>query len=771
MVQPPPIALSALPVTVLSVPLFDTDAFTVGLDDAQGEAVLHSSGPLLVLAGPGSGKTRALTHRIARLVAAGVPAYRILALTFTNRAASEMRYRLAGDRDEKTGLIPDAVEFERMYSRPPRPGLLPPGLLVPSSIATFHSMCLRTLRIHAKDANLPPGFSVFDVADSVRVVESVEEDLEKREAQSLFEQFSALRNFGVLSPEALLSPSTEEVVASLRFDLGDLEFFAAQWGRYRARMQELGALDFDDLLVKMLEFLRSPAGESYGSFYDAILVDEFQDTNFVQFEILRSLVGPDPASRDVCVVGDPEQAIFGWRGGSPAMMERFVEVFDPVRILELGTNYRSSPEIVKASQRILDASSAKIKITKLRADPGKPTAISPECNFPPRVVVCEDSDDEAERAAAAVKQCISRGESAAILVRTKAQTRPFEAAFDRLRIPFNLVGATRFVDRTEVKDALSYLHVVSNPANDPAFERAVVSPRRGVGKGALDKLRLVSSEFSLRAKLADAPALGSLPNALRGKLSAFANLLDEVESASQVSPYEAVQAVFDGGLRESFASDAERLANLDELLAAAKAFGSPSGDPKAVLADFLGQFSLSASTDETAARRASRATIITAHAAKGTEFDHVWVAGLDEDVFPHIFASSLEELEEERRLLYVATSRPRLSLTVSHRTRRIAAGRWQDSRPSPFLNFFTGDRLGTKSSLVLSGPDRSNPDVPKPAKSRLTPEQAPPGTEVMHDVFGPGLVVALAGTVARIRFSAPSKERTIDLSFAPLSLV
>lgn len=734
--------------------LSNSPDFTAGLNAAQAAAVSYDGGPMLVLAGPGSGKTRVLTHRIARLVASGVPAHRVLAMTFTNKAAHEMRLRLGGDRDEKTGLAPDAAEFSRAYGRTPRPGLLPSGLLVPASISTFHSCCLRTLRLNADAAGLPRGFSVFDVADSLRVIKANESGLEKREVQALFEAISALRNLGVLSPQELLEPVSAPVVEGLRFDLGDVEFFASQWERYQARMRELGALDFDDLLVKMLQLLRSPAGAHIGSYYDAFLVDEFQDTNVVQFEILRLLAGDRLAARDVCVVGDPEQAIFGWRGGSAEMMDRFVEVFDPVKVIELGENYRSTDSIVKTSQRILDASSAKLKIKLFTSNPR---------GDKPRVLVCDDSDDEAERAAAAVKAHVDRGESTAVLVRTKAQTRPFEVAFARLRIAHNVVGATRFVDRSEVKDALAYLHVVSNPKNDPAFERAVVSPRRGLGEGAIEKLRTASPASSLREKLADTTALAALSASVRGKFAAFAELLDNVESAARVSPYEALRVVLDGGLRASFSDDQDRVANLDELLAAAKSFGPPQGDPSDHLADFLALYSLSASTDEVhaPARRSAKAVIITAHAAKGNEFDHVWIAGLDQDVFPHLYASRPDEAEEERRLLYVAASRPRKTLTVSHRARRIAGGRWQDSRPSPFVAFFTGTY-------------RYNPPTEPAVRAnvaRLTPDEVTPGTVVHHDVFGSGTVIASAGSVVKIRFDAPSKERTIDLAFAPLRLV
>lgn len=733
--------------------LSNSPDFTTGLNAAQAEAVSYAEGPMLVLAGPGSGKTRVLTHRIARLVASGVPAHRILAMTFTNKAAHEMRLRLGGDRDEKTGLAPDAKEFSRLYGRSPRSGLLPSGLLVPSSISTFHSCCLRTLRLNADAAGLPRGFSVFDVADSLRVIQANESGLEKREVQALFEAISALRNLGVLSAQELLEPEASPVIEGLRFDLGDVEFFASQWERYQVRMLELGALDFDDLLVKTLQLLRSPAGAHIGAYYDAFLVDEFQDTNVVQFEILHRLALDRTTTRDVCVVGDPEQAIFGWRGGSAEMMDRFVEVFDPVKVVELGENYRSTGSIVETSQRILDASSAKLKIKLFTSNPR---------GDKPRVYVCEDSDDEAERAAAAVKAHVDRGESSAVLVRTKAQTRPFEVAFARLRIIHNVVGATRFVDRSEVKDALAYLHVVANPKNDPAFERAVVSPRRGLGEGAIDKLRLVSSAASLREKLADTAALASLSTSVRGKFTAFAELLDDVESAARVSPYEALRVVLDGGLRASFSDDPDRVANLDELLAAAKSFGAPVSDPAEHLSEFLALYSLSASTDEVSSpsRRAAKAVIITAHAAKGNEFDHVWIAGLDQDVFPHLFASSPDEAEEERRLLYVAASRPRTTLTVSHRARRIAAGRWQDSRPSPFVAFFTGTYRHDPRPEAAVRADAV----------RLTPDEVKPGTIVLHDVFGPGTVVASAGSVVKIRFDAPAKERTIDLAFAPLRL-
>ena len=778
----PPIAVSPVSVTVSSMtssaphqpagvsrglPIPPTTVMLGGMNDAQVAAVRHRGSPLLILAGPGSGKTRVLTHRIADLVLSGLSPERILAVTFTNKAAEEMRRRLGGDRDERTG------EPREVLNRPYVPGLLPPLIPVPSSISTFHSLCLRTLRFNADLAGIPRGFAVFDTADSLRVIRDNEPGLEKKDAQAIFEMISSLRNVGVLHADDLESaPAAED------FYIKDRLTLAAQWRRYEQRMVELGALDFDDLLVKMVELLRSSEASRLSSYYDAFLVDEFQDTNVVQYEILLRLAGPNRASREVCVVGDPEQAIFGWRGGSPVMMDKFVEDFAPARIIELGENYRSTPQIVAAAQRILDASTAKLRIKLYTNNPPGPKE---------SIVSADDAEDEAERVVASAARAVDGGESFAVLVRTKAQTNPIELALGRENesrrrrnlppLSFSVVGAQRFAERAEVKDALAYLRVVLNPKDDFAFERAACAPRRGLGPAAFDKLRAFTppGSSSLYEKLMHP----NRPSAFAGKIgatfSSLAEVFSSIEAALDYGVESTVKAVLDSGLYSAFSEDVDRRENLDELRRAAARYDRSSPAPgRFAVEEYVGAYALSSSTDSSMGGE-SGVTIITAHAAKGNEFDHVWIAGLDEDVFPHLYASTPEAREEERRLLYVAASRPRRSLTLSHRRRRMLNGKWGDARPSKYLEQFFGfpspsDRSSVSSvvSLVAS----SSPAPPRAILPgvRLNPQDVPPGTLVEHNVFGTGTVVSLVGSHVEIEFSSPPRRRKLDLSFAPLRL-
>lgn len=739
-----------------------------GLNPEQAAAVYHRGSPLLVVAGPGSGKTRVLTHRITSLVKDGVSPHRILAVTFTNKAAAEMRHRLSA--------------------------LLPPSIPVPASVSTFHSFCVRSLRANADALSVARNFSVLDADDSLRAFMSANEDLDKEDAKAFLSTISFAKN-SLSSTDAFLSghtPSEQKI--------------GAAWERYDRKLRELGALDFDDLLLETRRLLSTSLGDDLRSKFDSVLVDEWQDTNLVQYDIVKMLAGSHPGSKDVAVVGDPEQSIYGWRGSTPEVVGMFLSDFAPCTVVKLGLNYRSTPRIVAVSAAIAAAStaSAKAELTALPdASPGSPV----------RVISYADPEHEAK---SVVSELRRKSGTCAVLVRTKAQTRAFEQSLLRAGIKYNLVGASSFAARTEVKDTLSYLRLLLNPAAALDFRRAATVPRRKLGETALESFLKASSEAGLPPGLAlmDEDFINALPSRTRPGLLAFSATMRSLADLVGQGPASCVRFVLGSGLRSFYSSDPERLENLDELLAAADTLeaemGSSSEQPSGqeMLERFVENMSLASASD---AAEASPISVITAHASKGREFDHVWVVGAEEKVFPHSMSfSSPSEIEEERRLFFVAVSRARLGLTITHRRRHFIMGDWSDTDPSRFIELLeplahapdpgllfesvydpdqnlyskygsprsgkgsypSGNYRGKSTPARKANPAPSRtPGSPSPQPSkapqpRLDPSLVSPGMVVSHDVFGPGTVIALTGNMASIEFSG--KTRVLDLSFAPL---
>ncbi len=753
-----PIAPTSDSVTVLTMTSPVPNRLLAGLNPEQVAAVMHRGGPLLVVAGPGSGKTRVLTHRLASLVEDGIAPERILAVTFTNKAAAEMRHRLAS--------------------------LLPAGVEVPASVSTFHSFCVRALRAHAADLSLPRNFSVLDADDALRAFTSANESLEKEDAKAAYSAISFAKN-------ALQTPA--DLAAS---PLPALRAAARAWESYAQRMRELGALDFDDLLLYTRELLTTHAGDALRNRFDSILVDEWQDTNLVQYDIVKLLAGENFSTRDVVVVGDPEQAIYGWRGSTPEVVDRFVSDFSPCRVIELGHNYRSSARIVAVSAAVAAASRSATKAT-LRTDNPAGDLV--------RVVSYHDTDHEAKEVVSTLAKLSS---TRAVLVRTKAQTRAFEKELIKARIPFNLVGASPFSARAEVKDAVAYLRLLLNPSAEFDLRRAASVPRRKLGAAALDAFLTAARTADLAPGVAlhDPSILATLPARSRTGLESFAETMAALHDLAPSGPAACVRFVLDSGLRDFHSSDQDRLQNLDELLAEAisleadlQAMPNPPSGPE-MLERFVENLSLASGSD---AKEPSQVSVITAHASKGREFDHVWVVGAEELMFPHSMADTPAEVEEERRLFFVAVSRARLGLTVSYRRRHFVYGEWSDADPSRFIELL--EPLSTGPSPAVHFDHRPRPDdfsgrfypgakprpraprsaytpipvarqastsapasaLPEPTP-RLDPALAQVGLTVSHSVFGLGRILSIAGTAASIDFSG--KVRTLDLSFAPLTL-
>jgi DNA helicase-2/ATP-dependent DNA helicase PcrA len=655
---------------------------TADLNDAQREAVLHGQGPLLVLAGAGSGKTRVIVHRIARLVSEeGVVPWRVLAVTFTNKAAGEMRERL------EHLLGPAAHELW---------------------VQTFHAFGARFLRREAARAGLGPSFPIYDDDDQLRLVKGIlaelgaddGETLTARQALSRIDRWKGL----ALRPGEV-TPGQYDVEAALAKEV---------YSRYELALARAGACDFGDLLMRPVRLLEEDEAlrRRWAERFEHLLVDEFQDTNPVQYRLLRLLTG---RHANVCVVGDDDQAIYRWRGADVENILGFDQGFPGTRVVKLERNYRSTRTVLDAAHAVI-SKAARRREKRLWTDepPGDPLAL----------VVGQDEHDEADRIARAVSTERARGtpgDEIAVLYRTNAQSRPIEQALRSARIPYVIVRGTSFYERAEVKDAAAYLRLALEPRSDLDLDRIVNRPPRGIGDRTVERLAAHArarglSRFDALAEVEDIEGLK--PQARR----ALAALRDTVAGLARDVPGldagVAVQEVLSRtGLLARHEGDhtdegAERVENLLELVAAAREFDEaiagapPPRDPDEPvpppLARFLEQIALLGEAD--APTPEGRVSLMTLHAAKGLEFTAVILSGMEEGTFPREpwgDPSPREEADaadEERRLCYVGMTRAKRRLTLSLARRRMGFGEggasWQAKEPSRFLSDLPPELFG-----------------------------------------------------------------------------
>ena len=725
------------------------DELCAGLNPAQTQAVRTLSGPLLVIAGPGSGKTRVLTHRIAALVHTGVPANAVLALAFTNKAADEMRDRVSHLLEE------DAAK--QVW------------------VSTFHSFCLRVLRRYSAQAGLPKNFTVLDQSDSQRVIKSICAELGHGpdDAKVFSSKISFAKNRLETPGDLIERGGTWPVVAEV-------------FEKYRTALRNLGAVDFDDILNMTLELMQSDDHvlQALRQRFAYIMVDEWQDVNACQYQMVSLLARQH---RQLCVVGDQQQAIYGWRGSTPEVLGQFSSDFAELDTVILGENYRSTPQIVEVAQAIIDASTSRFAATLTTS------------NAAGAVVRCVETEDGQAEAAQVVREIAAAKGTRAVLMRTNAQTRPFEAELTRAKVPYQLVGTVRFYDRAEVRDALAYLRIVVNPRDAVALQRAAGCPKRGLGDVGLSAFIAAAERRNVAVgdALGNEAVLEDCPNRARKPLRELAAVRAEIEAASATGVAEAIRTVLRCGVGKHYSGDPERVENLDELLSAAELFdkqgastlvGVDIADVVGVdrLAAFLESVTLASSSDGDSTTSVS---LITAHASKGREFDHVWVVGVEDGLYPHKLSAGPSGMEEERRLFFVAVSRARSGLTITHRQRRFLHGDWSNAEPSPFLadlpdtvRRITRPRAsasrfevratkpsasswgGTTASSVLRGVNKVAPRPP--SGPRLSSEQRVVGCVVTHPVFGQGTITKITGAEAEIAFEG--RKRILDLTFAPL---
>jgi len=617
-----------------------------GLNPQQRDAIAHCDTPLLVLAGAGSGKTRVITEKIAHLVRRhGLPAAKIAAITFTNKAAREMR--------ERVGKLLRGSEGE--------------GL----TVCTFHSLGLRFLQIEHARAGLRRGFSIFDSDDSAGLIKELAPRGAKPDAiDSLRGLISRAKNEG-LTPEqaqaAAASPREREA--------------AATYAEYQSRLAAFNAVDFDDLIRLPLQILEADA-DCAGGWRERLrylLVDEYQDTNTTQYRLLRELAGPRGA---FTAVGDDDQSIYAWRGANPENLEQLGRDFPSLRVIKLEQNYRCAARILRAANALI-ANNPHLHQKQL-------WSTLPE-GEPIRVLECDDEQREAERIASEIRYLKDKHAAQwadfAILFRGNHQSRPLEKALQVLRIPYHLSGGTAFLDRGEVKDALSWLRLISNPDDDAAFLRAVAAPKRDIGSTTLAKLGELAGQRQLTLGRASArlDVLKQLPARAAAALEGFNRLLDSLrERADTLTASALLRAVIEESgqmlaLKASCqpAQFERRRANLDEL---AQWFDAVRGGA----GDLAAQLSLLSHADRDEPGNAVR--LMSLHGAKGLEFGFVFIIGVEEGNLPH--EASIEEgrLDEERRLMYVGITRAKQQLTLSHARYRQRFGDRFRVVPSRFID-------------------------------------------------------------------------------------
>ncbi len=617
------------------------------LNEEQRRAVLHGDGPLLVLSGAGSGKTRVITHRVAHLISErGVDPAAIVAVTFTNKAAGEMRERVEALTD---------------------------NLRVQPWVSTFHSFCSALLRRHISAIGFPRGFTIYDVDDQVALLRKVLSDMRINQIRpaALQARISRAKNSKAGPLQALEGYEDAQMIDIYK--------------GYQAALKSAGALDFDDLLLLTIELFESEEEllERYRNRFEHILVDEYQDTNFPQYRLIRLLA---PPHNNICAVGDDDQSIYRWRGADIENILRFERDFPGATIIKLEQNYRSTQMILDAAHGVVASLSFRHP-KKLWTDRG--------AGEPVTYFVADSEESEASFTVSQIDSMLGRRAASefAVLFRTNAQSRPFEEALGRHRIPFQLIGGVRFYERKEIRDVLAYLHLGMNPNDIVSLRRVINTPQRGIGDATISKLELLAREKEISTWEAldkHIPFLGASGKIKKG-LTLFKELVAAIgehithgESPSEVIDFILKESGYLGALIQEQTDEAMgRIDNLKELIAAAKGF--EESNPGAGTEEFLDQVALVSDTDNYEPD-APRVTLMTLHCAKGLEFNIVFLTGLEEGLLPHSRNSDTSEgLEEERRLCYVGMTRARDKLYLtSARTRRRFDG-YTASRSSRFI--------------------------------------------------------------------------------------
>ena len=777
------------------------EAIRKDLNEAQQEAVLNHKGPALVIAGAGSGKTRVLIYRIAYLLSMGIPPSRILALTFTNKAANEMKERIA------TMVSPDLARNLWM--------------------GTFHSLFARILRREAEVLGYPSNFTIYDTIDSRSLIKTIVRELSLDEKiykpSEVFGRISAAKN-NLVTPDVYLSSGEFQVrdQVSRRPRLGEV------YDRYVKRCKHFGAMDFDDLLLQTnLLFRDHPAVlDKYREAFDYVLVDEYQDTNYSQYLIVKKL---SEIHRNLCVVGDDAQSIYSFRGARIENMLNFKNDYSDYRIFKLEQNYRSTQTIVNAANSV---------IKKNRGQISKEVFSKNENGELIRVVKAKDDREEGFLVAGHISDLRFREQlehkDFAILYRTNAQSRIFEESLRRMNIPYKVFGSLSFYQRKEIKDLLAYFRITVNPRDDESLKRIINYPMRGIGKTTLDKLngyaeKLDSHIWDVLTHL-DQVNLGFNKGTLI-KLQGFTRMikgfrqrLQEMEAFDLAYTIASEAGIIKDLQADRTPENVSRYENIEELLNGIKVFtDDPEREGEMNLGTYLQEVTLMTDMDQDKGEDHNRVTLMTIHSAKGLEFKHLVIAGVEEELFPSPMSTdNPKDLEEERRLFYVALTRAEKSATITYAALRYKWGIQNACSPSRFIkeidtkylelppDFYpvvsgNGTQGGEKEKFVPEAyrkvmASRKQPSQiqsggrkmvnvnqvsrsPQPAStsSSQAPKDFVPsdpgmikvGTRVEHPRFGIGEVHQLEGTGSNIKATVlfPIGTKQLLLKFAKLRVV
>lgn len=663
------------------------------LTPSQQKAVFHIEGPLLVLAGPGSGKTRVITYRIAALINSGVQPYNICAITFTNKAAEEMRQR--------------AVAL---------------GACAGAHISTFHSLCVRILRRYAEKAVINPNFSIYDETDQTRCVKQAVKECELDTA-----------NF----PPA----RTLEAISALKNKLIDAEFFQSEaddffsstlakiYLRYQSILSERNGLDFDDLLMKAAFLLRDcpDVCRELGNRFKFLLIDEYQDTNHAQYKIAKDLVSQH---NNICATGDPDQSIYRWRGADIRNILSFESDWPDATIVKLEENFRSTANILAAADNLIAYNQSRKEKKLIPTQPEGQSVL---------LTAFEDENTEAWAVAKQIKELTGKDISLndiAVFYRVNAQSRALEEAFIRGKIPYQVVRGVEFYRRKEIRDLLAYLKVIVNPSDEIALLRIINTPARGIGTITVNKIRAYAAQSNIGffEALRKSDRNEFISKATQAKLAVFVNMLENFKKdiSGQVAPL-AERVFAESGLADSLRATGPEgqnaLENVNELINAAADYDKYTEQPS--LLDYLQQISLFSDTDAYDAT-SDRVAMMTLHAAKGLEFKNVFIVGVEEGLLPHERSNAFEDeeqLEEERRLFFVGITRAKEGLYISYARYRTIRGQLLRTIPSQFLF-----ELGSDVVEQAQEGEYDDDDISQTVSCFI------PGQLVRHDTFGLGRV-------------------------------
>ena len=694
------------------------------VNEKQKEAIEHTHGPLLIVAGAGSGKTRVLTYRYAHLVMSHSVNYsNILAITFTNKAANEMKERIS-----------KLLDLD----------------IYPKWISTFHSSCVKILRTHGHLIGYKTNFTIYDQSDSSKLIRNCMRDngvdLKQYSPRRFQASISGLKNMRISPGEAIES-------AESFFDVKVAEIYTS----YEKKLMLANSMDFDDLLIKTVDLLETSeeALNYWSSKFKYIMVDEYQDTNLVQYKLIELL---SSKHKNLCVVGDSDQSIYAFRGADIRNIQEFEKDFQNAKIITLDKNYRSSQKILDIANAVI-SNNPRSQDKKLWTDNSEGLDVN--------VVEFSSERDEAKWITSEIKEILAKNKKTeiAIFYRTNNQSRIFEEELRRNSINYKVVGNVRFYDRKEIKDILSYLNFLVNPDDSVSFERVLNVPKRGIGESTLQKLRDFSNNknSSVSNSLDNLEELDFLSARVLNKLKEFKDLIIDLKSHAIKGPSEAIiktleltgyknQLIKDGTLESQM-----RIENLDELINSAFEFENlyeeDVEDPYVVLRDYLESLALFTNTDSI--EDEDKVLLMTLHNAKGLEFPYVFMTGMEENIFPSQKSENDFEIQEERRLCYVGMTRAEERLFLTYSQTRTLWGGTTYNLKSRFLDeaesYFKEIKVKNLSSL-----------------NSLASDNGKVGNTVTHEKYGKGIIEEISGNEITINFGEEWGVKYLDAEWAPI---